>query len=413
MTVIRVVERGRDADGRFLVRVSFEDGGDYDVTVTNPLDAVQESRLAWYFEEHLRYPFLDQQVARQAVAEREVCGQRLFEQVFGGSAYAEYRSWAQRAFDGCWIQVQGSAAFHRVHWEALRDPLFASPLAMRMPLTRRLDGLGARFEVAPAGETLNILVVTARPDGARDVGYRTVSRPLLDGLGRANRPVQVELVRPGTWAALRDRLRELTRAHGSGYVHVVHFDMHGALAPFDAIERGRAGGRYLFREGTGEPYEGERGYLFFETDTVGQAHPVTAAQAELLAEHRVPVAVLNACQSAKESASEASLAQRLVEAGVPVTLGMAYSVTVTAVEHAMPVLYEELSCGRPPIEASHTARRVLFDTKARHAYFDQQLELEDWVLPVVFAQRPLRIEVQEMTPARQAAYYTQQAARHR
>jgi hypothetical protein len=89
--------------------------------------------------------------------------------------------------------------------------------------------------------------------------------------------------------------------------------------------------------------------------------------AELLAEHRVPIAVLNACQSAKESASEASLAQRLVEAGVPVTLGMAYSVTVTAVEHAMPVLYEELSRGLPPIEARHTARRVLFDSKARQA----------------------------------------------
>jgi CHAT domain-containing protein len=89
--------------------------------------------------------------------------------------------------------------------------------------------------------------------------------------------------------------------------------------------------------------------------------------AELLAEHRVPVAVLNACQSAKESVSESSLAQRLVEAGVPVAVGMAYSVTVTAAEKAMPVLYEELSHGRGPVEAMHAARRVLFDAKAWQA----------------------------------------------
>ena len=45
------------------------------------------------------------------------------------------------------------------------------------------------------------------------------------------------------------------------------------------------------------------------------SHPGIAARG--LAEHRVPVAVLNACQSAMTDASEASLAWHLVEAGVP------------------------------------------------------------------------------------------------
>ena len=410
MTLIRVAEQAREADGSFRARVSFQDGGDYDVTVADPLDAAQEARLAWYFEEHLRYPFLDREVAGRAVADLRECGEALFSQVFGDSAAAEYRSWAGRSFDGCRVQVQGSAAFHRLHWEALRDPALAAPLAVRMPLTRHVDGVGARFEVAAPGDTLNILVITARPDGARDVGYRTVSRPLLDGLGRADRPVRIELVRPGTWEALRDRLRAATQEHGSGFFHVVHFDLHGALAPFEVIERGRAEQRYLFGDTAREPYEGERGYLFFETAVVGRAHPVAAGQvAELLAEHRVPVAVLNACQSAKESVAEASLAQQLAEAGVPVSLGMAYSVTVTAAKTAMSVFYEELSRGLPPVQAGHAARRALYDTKARDAYFDQQLDLEDWALPVVFAQRPLQIDVTEMTAARQAAFFTEQA----
>jgi tetratricopeptide (TPR) repeat protein len=408
VTVIEVVERARADDGSFTVRVSFTDGGEYDATVRDPAGPGQEQRLAWYFEEHLRYPFLDREVAAQAVKDLQEYGRALFGQVFGGPAFAEYRSWAVQAFDGCRLQVQGSAQFHRLHWEALLDPQGGgSPLAVRLPVTRRVAGLGSQFTVAQSGDVLNILVVTARPDGPKDVGYRTISRPLLEGLRQADRPVRVELVRPGTWEALRDRLRSASAEHGSGFFHVVHFDLHGAVAGFADLERGRQAKRNLFGDGLVEEFAGQRGFLFFETATAGKARPVSAGQvAQLLAEHRVPVAVLNACQSAKESASEASLAQRLVDAGVPVTVGMAYSVTVTAAQQAMPVLYEELSRGRTPIDASHAARRSLFDVKARDGYFDQQLELEDWALPVVFAQRPLRIDLAEMTPARQADYYT-------
>ena len=88
------------------------------------------------------------------------------------------------------------------------------------------------------------------------------------------------------------------------------------------------------------PFAARRAFLFFETAQEGKAGPVAAEEvAALLAEHRVPVAVLNACQSAMQDVSEAGLAQRLAEAGVPVAVGMAYSVTVTAAARAMPVLY--------------------------------------------------------------------------
>ena len=127
--------------------------------------------------------------------------------------------------------------------------------------------------------------------------------------------------------------------------------------------------------------------------------------ASLLAEYRVPVAVLNACQSAMQSGSEAGLAQRLAEAGVPVAVGMAYSVTVTAAERAMPVLYGRLARGADPVAAVHAARRELFEHPGRRAYFGQQLDLQDWMLPVVFAQQPLRIELRPMTGVEQAAFY--------
>jgi hypothetical protein len=92
----------------------------------------------------------------------------------------------------------------------------------------------------PRGDhpTLNLLVVTARPGGAGDVGYRTITRPLLEALGRARLRVDVDLVRPGTWKALTGRLEAATRDRGAGYYHAVHFDLHGALLGFEGV-RGR------------------------------------------------------------------------------------------------------------------------------------------------------------------------------
>ena len=66
--VVRLAERGQDPDGSFRVRVSFGDTAEYDVTVTDPAGQAVEGRLAWYFEQHLRYPFLDKDLEQQAVA---------------------------------------------------------------------------------------------------------------------------------------------------------------------------------------------------------------------------------------------------------------------------------------------------------------------------------------------------------
>ena len=184
-----------------------------------------------------------------------------------------------------------------------------APLSVRFPVVRRVAQVRAGFEVAAGGASLNVLVVTARPDGARDVGYRTVSRPLLGALRQARVPVNVELVRPGTWAALREHLRAATQRHGSGWYRIVHFDVHGAVLDGEGAGETQAG-QYQFAtvpaNGNGS---GREPVLFFETGEEGRAEAVsTDAVAELLVEHRVPVAVMNACQSAMQAARERGVA---------------------------------------------------------------------------------------------------------
>ena len=85
--------------------------------------------------------------------------------------------------------------------------------------------------------------------GRSDVGYRTISRPLLDALRTAGLPVTVDLVRPGTWEALRDHLRAATERHGSGWYQVIHFDLHGAFSDYAALEQARRQERLLFTAG--------------------------------------------------------------------------------------------------------------------------------------------------------------------
>jgi tetratricopeptide (TPR) repeat protein len=406
-TVIRLSEQSATEDGKFRIRVRFGDDTEYDVDVGDPADEACEQNLAWYFEEHLRYPFLDKDRERETVEQIAAYGTALFGQVFGGEASHDYRTLRERSFDGCRLEVSGSAALHRLHWEALRDPdQPGTPLSVRLPVTRRVGAQPSKFAVRDDLPTLNILVVTARPGGPHDIGYRTISRPLLDALRTAEQPVTVDLVRPGTWDALRAQLTAASGRHGSGWYEVIHFDLHGAFTEYAPLAQGAKDGEFLPLP----PFDGQGGFLFFETERDGVAHPVPAeAVASLLAEHRIPVAVLNACQSAKQTVSEAGLAQRLAEAGVPVTVGMAYSVTVTAAEQAMPVLYERLSEGADPVAAVHAARRELYEHRGRQAYFNKQLDLEDWLLPVAFGQRPLRVRLRPMNEAEQTSFYERSA----
>lgn len=411
MTVVRVTEVPGGTGGGFAARVAFGDRAEYAAMLTAPNDAERERLLAWYFEEHLRFPFLDRDLEQSAVAVLREYGEGLFEQVFGGAAAHDYRRLREQGFDGCWVEITGSARFHRLHWEALRDPELDGPLAVRMPVTRRVALLPSKFDLPIDQPTLNILLVTARPFGAQDPGYRTISRPLLDALRQASLPVTVDLVRPGTWEALRDHLREARERHrGSGRFQVVHFDMHGGFSEYGQLDGQRSAGKLMFAGPRVEPFEGKRPFLFFETRQAGKAAAVPAeAVAGLLAEHRVPVAVLNACQSAMTGESEAGLAQHLVEAGVRTAVGMAWSVTVSAAAKAMPVLYGRLTRGADPVEALHAARQALHDEPARRAYFDQELDLQDWVLPVGFSQQRVSLRLRPMDESEQSAFYQREA----
>ena len=250
------------------------------------------------------------------------------------------------------IEIAGSPAFHALHWEALKDPDLPHPLSLQTIMVRKnLATSPVQATVRPS-PTINLLIVTARPSGRQDVGYRTISRPMVEALRQAGIPVQIEILRPGTYEALDKHLRQITTRHGVGYYHVIHFDVHGAVLPYAELQQEPQSNHYVYQPRYGrpdlKPYEDEKAFLFFEEEQGSKADPVEASElAALLISHQIPIAILNACQSGKQiGASETSLGSRLMQAGVQLVLAMGYSVTVSArcVDDA--TLYQQLFANR-------------------------------------------------------------------
>jgi tetratricopeptide (TPR) repeat protein len=420
MTVIRIREQQGPEPGR--AALSFDDQGEYPIAVTDPFAEVEEKRLEWYFEEHLTFPFTDQVMAREAAQSVFRYGEQLFEQVFrrNPDAYARYKQAVGQGPDRIVIEVRGSADFHRLHWESLKDPQLGEPLAVHAPIVRK-NLVPQPFPAQPReSPTINLLVVVARPGGKQDVGYRTISGPLVETLRRADLPVNVDIVRPGTYEALVRHLLEARDdpARGTGYYHLIHFDLHGSLSTFDELQQGFPGGGVLYqRYGRGplEEYEGQRAFLWFVGSGEVSHDPVEAGElAELLKAHQIPIAILNACQSGKQVGStETSLGSQLMQAGMQLVLAMAYSVTVSAAEVLMQRLYAHLVKDGNLATAIRGGRHELYNQKQRRAYFAQTIDLEDWLLPVVYQNSEVPLAVRPMTPEESRAFHERQAGRYR
>jgi tetratricopeptide (TPR) repeat protein len=381
MAWIHIQERAGGQGGSNAV-VSFDNSPEYPITISNPFSEKEEQELEWYFEEHVAFPFIKKVHAQTAAASITTYGEVLFKQVFGDQdIYAEFRVLMKAGLNNLQLEIAGSPKFHALHWEALKDPKLSQPLTLQAAMVRKnLKPQSLPVSVRPS-PTINLLIVTARPSGTRDIGYRTISRPLVEALRNANLRVQVEILRPGTYKALENHLGEITAKHGEGYYHVIHFDVHGAVF-------------------------NNKAYLFFEGEQDNKVGSVKAIElANLLRSHKVPIAILNACQSGKQIGDrETSLGSHLVQAGVQLVLAMGYSVTVSAAELLMSTLYRHLFAGDDLAVAIRHARTELYNNKERRAYFDQNIDLEDWLLPVVYQNQPVTLQPREFTQEERTAW---------
>ena len=241
-------------------------------------------------------------------------------------------------------------------WELMRDG--TGPVALGVGgISRSLPVAGGAGTLEVPGGRLRVLMVISRPAGTRDVGYQMVARPLLERLDAVRGEVDLTVLRPPTFDGLRQAVRQVADA-GVPF-HVVHFDGHGVMPGRSA--GGVAGGsRPAMMTGPGE------GVLAFERPGGGSDHAGASKVAAVLAEGKVPVVVLNACQSgAVGKELEASVATALLKAGCAAVVAMAYSVYAVAAAEFMAAFYESLFAGASVGQAVGAGRRRLFGHDGR------------------------------------------------
>lgn len=360
-----------------------------EVELTDPLARVLEGtelrlgpELAWYLESYLDYPFgPNQQRAERVLEALGQWGRQAFGLLFGeGQARDFYRDATRDGHEQLHLIIASDDA-HVLSWpwEVLEDPQVGD-LAQHCRIERQLDRLAdpPPLHAGLSRERVHVLLVTARPY-QDDVAYRSISRPLVEMIHGSDLPAQVKVLRPPTFEALRSELQ----AHPGGY-HIVHFDGHGGFGQVSV--------------GNSACFAGPQGQLVFEHDD-GSAAPVTAAQlSQLMREHRIPIVVLNACQSAMLTAAAedafASVATALLKAGVRSVVAMGYALYVSAAKEFLPAFYRRLFASGSVAEATRAGRQAMLAQPQRHG----EIMLHDWLVPVLYQQDPLPLGFNAQAP---------------
>jgi tetratricopeptide (TPR) repeat protein len=363
------------SDGQMRVRIS--GAGEEDRLLSQgplewPLSSAELEDLRWYLEDYLRSPFGVYGDRGPEVGQKiPAWGSKIYEAVFGEliARNGEVPGLNEPQRTELLIRSE-SPALLGLPWELMCGP--DGPLAVNLTgMSRTLADLEPFGQIFAAGDRLRVLLVISRPGGTMDVDYRLIARPLLERLGAIRGTVELMVLRPPTLALL-DVVLATAVSRGKPF-HVVHFDGHGALPTRLAGQARRAD------EQAGSHQEA---VLAFE-GLGGGADLVPASEvARILKFGRVPLVVLNACQSGAVGTDiEAAIATKLLHEGVASVVAMAYSVYTVAAAEFMTVFYERLFAGDTVNAAVAGGRRRLFAHSQRPSP-KGPLPLSDWLVPV-------------------------------
>jgi tetratricopeptide (TPR) repeat protein len=264
---------------------------------------------------------------------------------------------------------EAATALLALPWELLHNGdgfLFqgARPTRVRrrLPNTRNLS-------VPVVATPLRVLLITARPEdnACGYLDHRASAGPLVVATEELGERLKLTLLHPATYAGLE---AELARAQQAGEpYHVVHFDGHGV---YD--RRVGLGGLCFEDPSDSHKLTGRRHETVF-TDRLGP----------LLTGYRIPLVVLEACQSAQAEAGGESVASELLQRGVASVVAMSHSVLVETARRFVAAFYGELARGQRVGQAMLAGQRALHSDPSRgERYGIGELTLADWFVPVLY-----------------------------
>lgn len=286
--------------------------------------------------------------------------------------------------EGLWGGTAESM-IHGLHWEALENPeIWPSHLRPCLIVRRKIptnDILTHGPIIAIRSQSFKILLVVSHSSaqavpvqvgGGKVANPRLVARPLVDiierltkGITGAAAPIQLEIVRPGTWKSLQQHLK----TRGKGYFHLVHFDVHGKVTHDKAKKRDLIS------------------FAFVSDHSPKKRSWRSAIEvSELLSTYGIKLVVLNASRSAKASGTcAASFAETLVRDGVRAVIAFPYKVLNAGTEVFMSTFYRCLLSGSWDFAiALSEARKAMMRVQLREGKFGIKVTVEDWVIPALY-----------------------------
>jgi tetratricopeptide (TPR) repeat protein len=401
-------------EGRHSVRLTLRRPDQPDLegeaTIAFSLSDQEQGDLRWYMEDYLQHA---DQVAAVAVEQVEALmqarGVELYRLVLAANLDTQAIWFAIREqLAALRIEVTtGVAEAASIPWELMRDPQSDSAVALRVKsFVRKQSNPSQGFTPVPPLDDgrIRLLYVACRPRGTEDVALRAVFNRLLQDLGGDLERFAITALRPPTYERLQ---AVLTAAKQAGKpFHIVHFDGHGV---YEDLSRTALADwlRTLSALTLGGPRKGKHGYLLFEhPDSRDKMRPVSGEElGKLLHDSGVPVLALNACQSAMHEATErpaaaaddhdavraiGSLAQAVIDQGIPAVLGMRYSVYVVTASQYIGQLYASLAQGSAFGEAASAGRKHLARNPERWVGLEPR-PLQDWFVPVVYEAMPIEL----------------------
>ncbi|MFZ0409868.1 MAG: CHAT domain-containing protein [Cyanobium sp.] len=219
---------------------------------------------------------------------------------------------------------------------------------------------------------IRVLLITARPedDACGYLDHRASALPLVAATEELGEVLRLSLLHPATYPALE---AELARAQQAGEpYHVVHFDGHGV---YD--RRVGLGGLCFEDPSDSHKLTGRR----HQTVYTNQLGP-------LLKDYRIPLVLLEACQSAQAEAGAESVASDLLQRGVASVVAMSHSVLVETARRFVAAFYAELARGQRVGQAMLAGQRALHSDPSRgQRYGIGELTLADWFVPVLYQEK--------------------------
>ncbi len=292
------------------------------------------------------------------VVEPSVYGEQLFEALFSGDVRRIYdkasSASTQGEGNGLRIKLQFSLAdkddakLAEIPWELMRDAAEMQYLSLnhKTPIVRYVNAQ-QRLDLQPLDGPLKVLVAMASPKGEAPLDLEQ-ERQLIEQSWGADPDVKVTYLLNATRRKLQETIQ--------GF-HVLHYMGHG-------MHSEQHGGAIILEDEQGNPDP-------LEADRLGQ----------WVSGESLRLVVLNACDTAKSDQGKpfASVAPRLVMAGVPAVIAMQFPISDIAAIDFAKSFYSRLVAGDPVDEATARGRGAI------SAGNGGQLE---WGTPVLFMRAP-------------------------